>query len=120
MTAHVLHFHLELGLAALGCALERHVLQEVRDAVGRICLIPAASVNPNTNCCALAAGRFCGDAHLVRERLQQRGLLSHGDAAEGAGLRRGHCLQGPARRQHRCVGPAAALVRPTDPVRILF
>lgn len=49
MGSHVLHFQLEICLRSLSSTLESHVFQEMGNAIVLFCLIPASSINPNTN-----------------------------------------------------------------------
>ena len=63
MRAHVLDFELERLLGALVGTLERHVLQKVRGAVGRVGFCAGPRVDPHTDCCCLRVrvrlGGYC-------------------------------------------------------------
>ena len=82
--AHVFNLHLKLNLAPLRRPLEGHVLEEVRHAVVRICLVTAPRVDPHANSGGLAAGGLGGDTHLVLEHRHLRRLLARSQRREEA------------------------------------
>jgi len=73
--AHVLHFELERLLGAPVGALERHMLQKVRGAVGRVGFCPGSRVDPDTDRGCLRVrvrlGGYC-------QAIGQRGDLGKG------------------------------------------
>ena len=74
MPAHVLNFELELGLGALGGALEGEVLEEVGGAVGAVGFGARAGVDPHADGGGLGVGGVFGgdlqDTSLIeRERV---------------------------------------------------
>ena len=77
---------------ALGRALERHVLEEVRHAVVGVTLIPTPSLDPHADRRRLAPGCLAGHPQSVRQGRNQGRLLR--DRAECS------CVANPQGPQH--------------------
>lgn len=69
MPSHVFDLFLKLTRVAALCALEDHVLQEVRGAVGLLGLEARAGVDPHADGGGSGGeGGFGGDSEAIRER----------------------------------------------------
>lgn len=102
--AEVLDFQLEVGLRALGGAFERHVLEEVRDAVVLVVLVAGSGVDPQADGGSGGSGVLRGNAQTAVELCNLCRWNVHKSARVLSGIRRFPSLQREESKEgERCV-----------------